>query len=78
MAVNKLAKFMKIEMLETYTYWKGLGNNDKFCIQQATGKWTYEDNDRMVVLLKKLIEKNKEVIEEEKNKFFINRNRFTV
>ena len=73
-------KKIKIEMLQKYTYFLGLNFLEKACREYATSSWLFYPNDYKQAndLLTKLIDKNKEVIEEQKEKFVINTSKFIV
>ena len=71
-----ITKSNKIDLIETYTYFKSLGFNEKQCFEAATKKFlNKEEAEKM---LKKLIEKNQENIKEQVKKSFILRHKFNV
>ena len=75
-SVNRIPKFQKEELLQTYYYWKYLGHSDKDSKTQTLSKYVFLPDiyDKYKNNLEKLIDKNKDLIKKhlEANRSMIN------
>jgi hypothetical protein len=71
-----LSKNNKIDLIETYVYFKSLGFSEKQSTEAATKKFFNKEEATKGLL--KLISKNEEVIKEQLKRSFILRHKFNV